>query len=87
MKDTDFDIYAVLSEYAPTDDVMSEDDTLTRNLKTVIYRRLDETERRIILAYAELGSIRDTARLFRVSPTTIWLRIQQIRNKIKDYLK
>ena len=82
-----FNIYDVERKYAPIDDVLSEDDINVHRLKKIVYTRLNETDRRIILAYAEIGNIRDTARLFRVSPTTIWLRIQGIRNEIKKYLE
>lgn len=82
-----FNIYDVESDYAPVDDVESEDDIIVQLSKKIVYTRLDETDRRIILAYAEIGNIRDTARLFKVSPTTIWIRIQEIRRKIKEYLK
>lgn len=82
-----FNIYDVEREYAPIDDVLSEDDIEVHRVKKIVYTRLNETDRRIILAYAEIGNIRDTARLFKVSPTTIWLRIQEIRNQIKNYLE
>lgn len=82
-----FNIYDVEREYAPIDDVLSEDDIEVHRVKKIVYTRLNETDRRIILAYAEIGNIRDTARLFKVSPTTIWLRIQEIRNEIKNYLE
>lgn len=84
---TPFDIYAVLNDYAPSDDVLSDDDILVQRVKKIVYTRLNETDRRILLAYAELGSLRQTAKLFKVSTSTIWLRIQEIRKKIKEYLK
>lgn len=84
---TPFDIYAVLDYYAPCDDVLSEDDILVQRIKKIVYTRLNETDRRILLAYAELGSLRQTAKLFKVSTSTIWLKIQQIRKQILDYLK
>lgn len=75
-------IYALEDEYKPSDDIFSEDDILYSNLKKIICNDLNETERRIILSYAEIGNIRDTAKLFRVSPTTIWNQIKNIRIKI-----
>lgn len=82
-----FNIYGVLDEYSPADDVLSEDDISVHRIKKIVYNRLNETDRRILLAYAEIGNVRDTAKLFKVSPTTIWIRIQEIRNKIKNYLE
>lgn len=84
---TRYDIYEVLDEYKPDYGIMSETDENIRRLQRIVYERLDETDRRIILSYAELGNVRDTATLFKVSPTTIWLRIKRIRNKIKENLK
>ena len=86
-KEYDIDIYAVESLYAPTNDILSDECEESRRAKIVVYRRLDDTDRRIILAYAELGNIRETARLFRVSTTTMWKRINEIREKIKEYLE
>lgn len=83
---SDFNIYDVLDEYAPSDGIWCEDEHSINSLKKIVYRDLNETDRRIILSYAELGNVRDTARLFRVSSTTIWYRIADIRKRIKDKL-
>lgn len=77
-----FNIYAVEDEYAPSDDIFCEDDILYSNIKKIIQNDLSEPERRIILAYAEIGNVRDCAKLFKVSPTTIWNKISEIRIKI-----
>lgn len=76
------DIYSLEDEYKPSDDIFNEDDILYRNLKKIIQNTLDDTERRILLTYAELGNYRDTAKLFNVSTTTIYNRIRDIRIKI-----
>lgn len=80
-----FNIYEVLEKYKPSDDIFDDTDPKIQKIKKIIYTKLDETERRIILSYAEIENVRDTARLFKVSPTTIWLKIKDIRNKVKDY--
>ena len=77
-----FNIYAVEDEYAPSDDIFNEDDITISKIKKIIQNELSEPERRIILAYAELGNIRDCAKLFKVSPTTIWNKIKEIKIKI-----
>lgn len=77
-----FNIYEVLDEYKPSGDIFCEDDITISKIKKIIQNDLNETERRIILSYAELGNIRDTARLFKVSPSTIWNQIKQIKIKI-----
>lgn len=78
----EFNIYSLIEEYRPSDDVFSEDDVVYDKVKRIIFNELNETERRIIISYAEIGNIRDTAKLFKVSPTTIWNQIKAIRIKI-----
>lgn len=77
-----FNIYDVEDVYKPSNDVFNEDDIIIDRIKKVIYNTLDEPDRRIILAYAELGNIRDCAKLFKVSPSTIWNKIKAIKIKI-----
>lgn len=79
-------IYGILDEYQPNDSIFDDDDEIIKKIKKIIYTKLDETDRRIILEYAEIGNSRDCAKLFKVSPTTIYLRIKEIQNKIKSYL-
>lgn len=80
-----FNIYDTLEEFSPDYSVFCEDDFDISKLKKIIYTRLTETDRRIILAYAQLGNIRDVAALLKVSPTTIFNEIRKIRNKIYEY--
>lgn len=80
-------IYDVEDEYRPDDGIFSDDDITIHRLKHIIYDDLNETERRILLAYVELGSIQKCARLFKVSPSTIWNRIRDIKMKINYILK
>ena len=75
-------IYDVEDMYKPSFEIFCEDSEQVNKLKYLIYNRLNETERRIILAYAEIGNLRDTAKLFRVSVTTIHKKIKNIREKI-----
>lgn len=75
-------IYSIEDIYKPSDDIFCEDSEETDKLKYLIYNKLDETERRIILAYAEIGNLRETAQLFKVSITTIHKKIKNIREKI-----
>lgn len=81
-----FNIYDVEDEYRPDDGIFSDDDIEIHRLKHIIYDDLNETERRILLAYVELGSIQKCARLFKVSPSTIWNRIRDIKMKINNKL-
>lgn len=77
-------IYDILDMYRPNDSIFDEDDEDIKKLKKIIYNKLDETDRRIILEYAEIGNTRDCAKLFKVSHTTIYLKIKEIQNKIKN---
>ena len=79
-------IYDVEADYAPSSDIFCDDSEQVARLKKIICNNLDETERRIILAYAELGNLRDTAKLFKVSTTTIYKQIKKIRMKIHSML-
>jgi len=83
---SNFNIYEVMEEYAPDYSIFDEDSDEIRRIKRVIFNELSETERRIILSYAQLGNIRDTAKLFKVSSTTIYTEIKRIRNKIYEYI-
>ena len=85
-EEAELNIYQILDEYKPNDSIFDEDEDEIRKLKKIIYTKLDETDRRIILEYAEIGNSRDCAKLFKVSPTTIYLRIKEIQNKIKSFL-
>lgn len=81
-----FNIYQVIEEYQPNNSIFSEEEEKTHRIKKIIFNKMDETDRRIILAYSEIGNIRDTAKLFKVSPTTIWIKIKEIREKIINNL-
>lgn len=79
-------IYDIEEEYMPSNDIFCEDDILYSNIKKIIQSDLSEPERRIILVYAEIGNIRDTAKIFKVSPSTIWNKIKDIKLKITNKL-
>lgn len=77
-------IKEIFQEYMVNDDIFCDDET--NAIKQVIWNVLDETERRLILVYAELGSMRDTAVQFGCSPSLICKYVGEIREKIKDNL-
>lgn len=83
---TTFDIKEILETYSIDDDVFSNEEEWFSNVKDAVWNGLDETERRIILLYAELGNMRDTAKALKVSPSTIYIYVSKIRIKIKEYL-
>lgn len=81
-EDKNFNIYDLEENYKFDKSIFNEEDELIRKIKYVITNKLNDTERRIILVYTHIGNIRDTARVFKVSPTTIWNQINSIRKKI-----
>ena len=81
------DIYELEETYRPSLDIFDEDDYSYDRLKKIIYYFLDDTERRIILCYAETGNLRDTAKIFKVSTTTIWSYVNKIKRKILEIYK
>ena len=70
-------------EYLP--DILNDTDESLR-LKEVI-SELDDLDRSILIVYADTKSMSKTAKLFSVSPATIYSRISKIREIIKNRLK
>lgn len=77
----------ILEEYKPDNDLFTEEDTKINILKNIIYNDLDEVERRIILMYAELGSLRKLGNTLSVSPSTALIKIREIRKHIETIWK
>lgn len=80
-------IYELEELYSPSSDIFSEDNETYDKLKKIIFFKLDDTERRIILCYAEVGNLRDTAKIFNVSTSTIWGYVSRIKTKILKFYK
>lgn len=76
-------IYNILEDYIPDDDLFSEEDRKINLVKHIIYDVLTESDRRIILLYTELGNIRDVGKMLKVSSGTAFLQIKRIQNFIK----
>ena len=77
----------ILEDYLPDDDIMSEEEFRVNALKHIIYERLSETDKRVILLYAELGSQREVGRKLGVSASTVNILIKRIREDILKYFK
>lgn len=69
-------------EYLP--DAAKDDDEMYK-LKTII-QSLDDTDRALLIMYADLESMKKTGDLFSVSPATICGQIKRIRKIIMDKL-
>ena len=76
------DIKKILAEYAP-DPLNDTDGTLA--LKNAI-ERLPEADRRILILYADLGSIRKVAMMLNTTYYYVQLKLKEIKQKIYDIL-
>lgn len=75
----------ILEDYLPDDDIMSEEEFRVNAIKHIIYDKLSETDKRVILLYAELGSQREVGRKLGVSASTVNILIKRIREDILRY--
>lgn len=80
------DIQQILEDYAPDTSIWNDDDELVNKLKEIIYNKLTEPEKRIILMYAELGNLRKLGKELGVSTSSAWLKCREIKTKIIDEL-
>ena len=76
-------IQELYEDYLETDDVFTDEPQKITRLKYIIFHKLTEPERRIILLYTELQSIRKVAKLLNVSPASAWISINDVKTKIK----
>lgn len=74
---------AILEEYAPNELV---DDEYFYNLKDII-NNLPETDRAILILYADLQSMDKVAERLGVSKSTIYVNIKRIREQINEEMK
>lgn len=70
-------------EYDFNDDIMDEDRPKVRATKYAV-SRLGEADRIILIAYCEVESERELARLLGVSKSTIHNKLTEIRNKVTE---
>lgn len=73
----------IMEDYQPNDDIMSEDTEEMNRLKHIIFDKLPEVDKRVILLYSELQSLRKVAKYLGVSPSTAYILISRIRKEIK----
>lgn len=79
-------IQQILEDYAPDDTIWNEEEDLVQKLKDIIYNKLTEPEKRIILMYAELGNLRKLGKELGVSTSSAWIKIKEIKTKIFNEL-
>ena len=80
-------IKEILEDYQPSDDIFNDEDELINKLKHIIYLKLNEVDKRIILMYAELKSLRKLGMELGISVSSAWLKIKEIRDKIYKELE
>lgn len=73
------DIY---EDYAEDTTIFNEEPDKVRLVKHIIFNDLDEVDRRIILLYSELESLRKLAAELKVSTTTAYYKVKEIKQKI-----
>lgn len=76
----------ILEDYKPDEDIFNEEDDKIHRIKQIIYNDLDEVDRRCLLMYAELGSLRKLGNELGVSVSSAFIKIKSIQNKIYDKL-
>lgn len=84
---TKLNIKEILEDYKPSDDIFNDEDELINNLKHIIYLKLNEVDKRIILMYAELKSLRKLSMELGISVSSTWIKINEIRDKIYKELQ
>lgn len=80
------DFKKVFEDYQPNDDIFNDDDEKIDRLKRVIFDKLSEVDRRVIILYAELQSQRAVAKKLGVSASTVNILINRIRKDILRWL-
>ena len=80
-------IKEILEDYQPSDDIFNDEDELIDKLKHIIYLKLNEVDKRIILMYAELKSLRKLSLELGISVSSAWIKVNEIRDKIYKELQ
>lgn len=76
----------LLNDYKPSIDMFSDEDERTSKIKQIIFSKLNETERRILLLYVHFQSAKKTADFLGVSSSLIYKYISRSKRKVNDNL-
>lgn len=79
-------IKELYEDYEPVNDIFQDEPLKIQRVKYIIFHKLKESDRRIIILYAELQSIRKVAQKLNVSAASAWLQIDRIRKEIKNLM-
>jgi len=77
------DIEKILDTYKPNEDPFDDDADNVRILKYIIFKELNDIEKRLIILYTEYRSFRKVASSLNISPSTVYIYVNNIRKKIK----
>ena len=76
-----------MTDYRPSDDgIFNAEDEEVRIIKDIIWHKLSEVDRRVLILYAELGSQRKLGDELGISASTCNKLIKEIRRKIYEHL-
>lgn len=73
------DFNEIYKEYAEDTSIFNNESDRVKSVKHILWNKLDETDKRILLLYCEMGNLRDAAKLLNVSASTLCLKIKKIR--------
>ncbi len=79
-------IQEIMEQFLPDDSLWSDEDAVLNRIKHIIFEELSETDKRVLLLYAELQSQREVGRKLGVSASTVNILIRKIRKEIMDRL-
>lgn len=82
----EIDLKSLAIDYAEDTSIFSDEDEKMHKMKVVLWHRLNEPDRRILLIYAETQSLRATAKIIGVSSGTIRNKINKIRERFERCL-
>lgn len=75
---------AITKEYAYDEDIFNEDESKVNILKYIIFNRLSQPDRTIILLYTDFQSYRKLAEVMGMAHMTVRREVIRIRNLIQE---
>ena len=75
----------IYEDYRPNESIFNNETDDIIKLKKIIFNKLSEAERRIIILYAQEESLRKLGALLGISTASAWIEVNRIRKKIKGY--
>lgn len=79
-------IQQIYNDYLPDNSIWSEEEDKVRKVKNIVFHKLTEADRRIILLYADLQSLRKLGKMLGISTASACITVQRIRKEIQNNL-